>query len=50
LQTESILKEFLSKENGLNEVLEMVMNSLMQSERTTFLKEEDSNNKANGYR
>ena len=50
LQTESVLKEFLSKENGLNEVLEILMNSLMYSERESFLKEKQVDNKANGYR
>jgi len=50
LQTESVLKQFLSKENGLNEVLEMLMNTLMYSEREAFLKESELKNKANGYR
>ncbi len=49
LQTENLLKEFLDKENGLNDVLEMVINSLMQSERSVFL-EENQGNKGNGYR
>ena len=42
LQTEEVLKQFLSKENGLNEVLEIFMNSLMYSERDVFLKSQDS--------
>lgn len=50
LQTESVLKEFLSKENGLNEVLEMLLNSLMYSERSTFLEKDGGLNKANGFR
>jgi transposase-like protein len=50
LQTENVLKQFLSKENGLNEVLEMTLNSLMQSERAAFLKNQDTQNKGNGYR
>jgi len=50
LQTEEVLKQFLSKENGLNEVLEILMNSLMLSEREAFLKEKEQSNKANGYR
>lgn len=37
LQTEDVLKQFLSKENGLSDVLEMFMNSLMVSERDVFL-------------
>lgn len=50
LQTEDVLKQFLSKENGLNDVLEVLMNSLMYSEREAFLKESPVENKANGYR
>lgn len=51
LQTEAVLKQFLSKENGLNEVLEMLMNSLMYSERESFLANKGKvSNKANGYR
>ena len=50
LQTEEVLKQFLSKENGLNEVLEIFMNSLMYSERDVFLKSQDGDNKGNGYR
>ena len=50
LQTEEVLKDFLSKENGLNEVLEMVLNSLMKSERNEFLSDNQEGNKGNGYR
>jgi len=50
LQTEEVLKQFLSEENGLNEVLEIFMNSLMYSERDVFLKSQDGSNKGNGYR
>lgn len=50
LQTEDVLKQFLSKENGLNEVLEMFMNSLMVSERDVFLQNAPVINKGNGYR
>lgn len=51
LQTQSVLQEFLKKENGLNDVLEMVLNSLMLSERTDYLSSDnDSQNKGNGYR
>lgn len=50
LQTETVLKQFLSKENGLNEVLEILMNSLMYSEREAYLAETKRPNKANGYR
>lgn len=52
-QLEDILTEYLSKENGLNEVLQMTLNSLMRVERDMFLegnKEPEIKNKANGYR
>jgi len=50
LQTEKLLSKFLDKENGLNELLEMVVNGLMQSERKVFLESSKEKNKANGYR
>lgn len=48
-QTEAVLSKFISQENGLNTVLEMVLNSLMLSERSVFLSN-SFNNKGNGYR
>jgi len=48
-QTEEVLSNFLSKENGLNSVLEMVLNSMMLSERAAYLSD-DPDNKGNGYR
>ena len=48
-QTETVLSKFLQKENGLNDVLGMVLNSLMLSERSVFL-EEHHHNKGNGFR
>lgn len=48
-QTEALLSEFLTEENGLNSVLQMMLNAMMKSERTTHLQESE-NNKANGYR
>lgn len=50
LQIESVLKQFLSREKGLNEVLEMIINSLMYSEREAYLKTHEEKNKGNGYR
>lgn len=50
LQTEKVLSQFLDKKNGLNEVLEMVLNALMHSERELFLDSHKEKNKANGYR
>ena len=49
LQTQSVLQEFLNKENGLNDVLELLLNSLMLSERSDYLRQCDGN-KGNGYR
>ena len=48
-QTEEVLSEFLSTENGLNEVLQMILNVLMFCERAVFLKSASAN-KGNGYR
>ena len=48
-QTEEVISKFLSKENGLNEVLQMLLNAMMYSERKAFLSDE-KHNKANGYR
>jgi putative transposase len=48
-QTEQVLSNFLNKENGLNTVLELVLNSMMYNERQAFL-EGTEGNKGNGYR
>ena len=49
-QTEEVLSQFLGKENGLNEVLTMVLNAMMHIERQGFLKDYVGKNKGNGYR
>jgi len=49
-QTEEVLSNFLIKENGLNDVLQMVLNSLMLSERAVHLRDRSYNNKGNGFR
>ena len=48
-QTEEVLSQFLDEENGLNEVLQMMLNAMMYSERKEHLLE-STLNKANGYR
>ena len=49
-QSSEVISEVL-QEHGLNKILEMVLNSLLKSERKGFLEEENNNqNKANGYR
>ena len=49
LQVQQTLQSFLSKENGLNQVLEILLNSMMLVERQEFLSE-SLDNKGNGYR
>ena len=48
-QTEQVLSKFLEAENGLNTVLQMMLNAMMYSERSDFLTTVESN-KANGFR
>lgn len=49
VQIQEAINQFLDKENGLNEVLQMTLNGLMFAERSAFL-EQDKENKGNGYR
>lgn len=49
-QTEIVMSKIASKKNGVQELMEMVLNSLMRSERTAYLEEVEGGNKANGYR
>lgn len=48
-QTEEVLSKFISEDNGLNNVLQMMINAMMYSERADHL-ENTNTNKANGYR
>lgn len=48
-QTETILSKILNQENGLNQVLEMMLNAMMYSERSEYLTT-CNHNKGNGYR
>lgn len=48
-QTTEVLSNFLRKENGLNDTLQMMLNAMMHCERGTFL-EGTKANKGNGYR
>ncbi len=48
-QTTQVLSKFANENNGLNSILELVLDSLMLSERDSFLKNSKSN-KGNGYR
>lgn len=50
-QLQDTIHSILNKEEGLNELLEMILNGLMKLEREAFLSEEASPaNKGNGYR
>lgn len=48
-QTEDVLSNYLSQDNGLNDVLEIFMNSMMLSERNEYLMSH-GDNKGNGFR
>lgn len=48
-QTEEVLSNFLGKKNGLNDVMQMMLNAMMYSERTEHLLD-TVENKANGFR
>jgi len=48
-QTEYVLSKFLNEENGLNDVLQMMLNAMMLCERQEYLRLKDGN-KGNGYR
>lgn len=49
-QLQTVIKDHLLQENGLNEVFTMFINGLMYSERQAFLAESSVKNKGNGYR
>lgn len=50
-QLQDTIDSLLNKDEGLNELLEMILNGLMKLERDTFLdKKAGFGNKANGYR
>ena len=48
-QTEEVLSKFISEDNGLHSVMEMVLNSLMLCERSAYLSDVGLN-KGNGFR
>jgi len=50
-QLQDSINELLNKDQGLNQLLEMMLNGLMKLERSEFLSQhQDPDNKANGYR
>lgn len=50
VQIQDVLTNLVAKDNGLNEVLGLMLNALMHSERSSFLEQHRQNNKGNGYR
>lgn len=49
LQIKQAITQHVEKDNGMNDVLEMILESMMKAEREVFL-EDSKNNKANGFR
>ena len=49
VQLNTLIGNHLKQENGLHEVMEMMLNAMMKSERNAHL-EQTEGNKANGYR
>ena len=50
-QLDAIINNHMHQDNGMNEILEAVVNALMITERKVFLAENQiPNNKANGFR
>lgn len=49
-QLQSIINDFISQENGVNELFKTIVNGLMYLERKEFLDNDLNNNKANGFR
>ena len=50
LQLKTLINNHLTRENGLHEVMEMMLNAMMKSERSVELERMGPGNKANGYR
>lgn len=50
VQIQDVLTNLVSKDGGLNELLGLMLNALMHSERSSFLAENLEGNKGNGYR
>lgn len=50
-QIQSVITDYISKEKGLNDLFEMLINGLMYSERERFMSDKPlPGNKSNGYR
>ena len=49
-QLSEVMCKHAEKENGLHDLLEIMLESLMVAERGEFLREQEDRNKGNGYR
>ena len=49
-QLSEVMCKHAEKENGLHDLLEIMLESLMVAERSEFLHEQEDHNKGNGYR
>ena len=49
-QLSEVMCKHAEKENGLHDLLEIMLESLMVAERGGFLREQGNHNKGNGYR
>ena len=49
-QLSEVMCKHAEKENGLHDLLEIILESLMVAERGEFLREQEDHNKGNGYR
>lgn len=50
LQIRQAIANHVDKENGLNDVMEVMLEAMMKAERKVFLENNQDNNKANGFR
>jgi putative transposase len=50
VQIQDVVNNLVSKEGGLNELLSFTLNALMLGERSSYLSENKSTNKGNGFR
>jgi putative transposase len=50
VQLQACLKQHVEKENGINDIMEIMLEAMMVAERKEFLRSKDDGNKANGFR
>ena len=49
-QLSELMCKHAERENGLHDLMEIMLESLMLAERSTYLSEKQDGNKGNGYR